>query len=519
MLSIKFEMIIRKFKEIFGIDLRSLALFRVGISLVLLADLFQRARYLEAHYTDLGVMPRDTAIQSFMSIYKFSFHLMNGTSFFQSLLFAINAAIACALLVGFRTKLMTVLSWFFLISLHNRNSLVTQGGDVLLRLFLFWSIFLPLGARFSYDHFKGKYPKLKNHFFSAASFAFVMQILILYFCAASHKISDNWIKDYTAVYQALNADHFATSLGVWLRELRWPLPYLTKTTVYLEFALPFLLICPFFFKYVRLIGVALSVCLHVGFASSLNVGFFWVIDVFGVLGLLPGLFWEHVQAFYFRDNWLERAIALFYSKICYFLDHLLKFFSPWAGLLKSIVISFFVLGNLIYVLFIVAPYFPYSEYVFPEKQRWYGKLFGLDQRWQMFSPIPMSNDGWFVIDGRLKDGTHVDVLTSVEGAVSFEKPKNLSQTFVTQRWRKFFRQLLRGSKKKKLSNYAKAVCRNWNGNEIRKNKKLEKFKIYYMLERTKPNYEIPKVKKKMMWRHYCFKVPKEGKAVQVKARN
>jgi hypothetical protein len=47
-----------KFKELVGLDKRSLALFRVFIALTTLYDLADRARDIQAHYTDDGVFPR-----------------------------------------------------------------------------------------------------------------------------------------------------------------------------------------------------------------------------------------------------------------------------------------------------------------------------------------------------------------------------------------------------------------------------------------------------------------------------
>src|SRR5690349_23638509 len=47
-----------KITQIFGIDLRTLALFRVCLALIILLDLALRARDLTAHYSDYGVLPR-----------------------------------------------------------------------------------------------------------------------------------------------------------------------------------------------------------------------------------------------------------------------------------------------------------------------------------------------------------------------------------------------------------------------------------------------------------------------------
>jgi hypothetical protein len=40
----------KKLEEMFGLDLRSLALFRIGLAIILLADLAIRAGDLTAHY-------------------------------------------------------------------------------------------------------------------------------------------------------------------------------------------------------------------------------------------------------------------------------------------------------------------------------------------------------------------------------------------------------------------------------------------------------------------------------------
>ena len=107
-----------------SLDLRSLALFRVCLGLILLADLGIRAGDLHPHYTDAGVLRADEI----------------------------------ALLVGFYTRAATFLSFVLLLSLHNRNPLVLHGGDSLLRLLLFWSLLLPLGACWSLDRRLGLEP-------------------------------------------------------------------------------------------------------------------------------------------------------------------------------------------------------------------------------------------------------------------------------------------------------------------------------------------------------------------------
>ena len=70
-----------------------------------------------------------------------------GSAAFETIPFLVAGLFAGLLLVGYRTGLATCVSWFMLLSVQARNPIILQGGDVLLRLLLFWGIFLPLGER------------------------------------------------------------------------------------------------------------------------------------------------------------------------------------------------------------------------------------------------------------------------------------------------------------------------------------------------------------------------------------
>ena len=53
--------------------------------------------------------------------------------------------------IGYKTRLFKILSWLVIISIHGRNPLLTNGGDVVMTIWWLWTIWLPQGQRFSID--------------------------------------------------------------------------------------------------------------------------------------------------------------------------------------------------------------------------------------------------------------------------------------------------------------------------------------------------------------------------------
>ncbi|MCB0386621.1 MAG: hypothetical protein KDD43_14610, partial [Bdellovibrionales bacterium] len=164
------QLCMSRLREVFGLDLRSLALFRVSLGLLIIADLINRGRYLVAHYTDFGVLPRHALLEYFANKWHVSLHLAGGSEGFQAFLFAVAFIFALMLMVGYRTRLATIVSWVLLVSLQLRNPMVLQGGDALFKMLVFWAMFLPLGAKFSVDSaLSGVQSKIDRPFLSMGS--------------------------------------------------------------------------------------------------------------------------------------------------------------------------------------------------------------------------------------------------------------------------------------------------------------------------------------------------------------
>ncbi|MEM8831761.1 MAG: hypothetical protein AAGE96_20730 [Cyanobacteria bacterium P01_G01_bin.19] len=133
------------------LDLRSLAIFRIGLALTIIFNLATKFTQIATSYSDLGILPRTELIDRIIPPEYWSINLITGSVLGQQLIF-IGAFIAAGLLlIGYRTKLATILCWIVLLSLQNRNPDLAVFSDSCLRLIAFWAIFLPLGGSYSCD--------------------------------------------------------------------------------------------------------------------------------------------------------------------------------------------------------------------------------------------------------------------------------------------------------------------------------------------------------------------------------
>src|SRR5690242_13106248 len=80
-----------KLGDIIGLDLRSLAAFRMALGALVVSDVYHRALHLEAHYTDAGFMPREKLLGGWSNPLFYSFHNWGGDISSQTLLFGLSA--------------------------------------------------------------------------------------------------------------------------------------------------------------------------------------------------------------------------------------------------------------------------------------------------------------------------------------------------------------------------------------------------------------------------------------------
>jgi hypothetical protein len=500
----------KKLEDIFGSDLRSLAAFRIGLAVLLLLDLGDRARDLRAHYTDWGVLPRGALLDLFLHPSCFSFHFMNGTWEWQGFLFALTGITALGLLAGYRTRLMTVASWLLLVSVQNRNPLVLQGGDILFRMIFFWAMFLPLGARCSLNRYLeqksgvGAEPAPRPPvILTWATVAVLIQSVFLYFFAGILKTGPEWTRNDTAVYYAMSIDQLTTPLGHWLLGHPDLMKAMTYLTLKIELFGPLLFFIPVYTGFFRLVAILLLFGMQMGFGATIRVYIFPWICFCATLPMVPTVFWEKLPrvAKAWRLNGLSSA---FFTRLVRLLPP--KPVSPGTPRWLNITAAFFLVYVILWNMGTIPASLNHRRIDVPRKIKWIGSALRIDQSWNMFAPYPLKDDGWYVIPGTLTNGQEVDVFTGGK-PVTWEKPKLVAYTYKNHRWQKSMMNLWSRDFSKFREFYAKYLCRAWNARH-QGGERLDRFTIYFMREDTRPDGEAPP-EKVNLWEHYCFKVPEK----------
>jgi len=466
----------------YGLDLRSIALFRMGIGALLVSDLVTRAIDLRAHYTDVGILPREHLISGGEQKLFYSLHMLGGDTASQVVLFLVASIFAAMLLVGYRSRLAAIVSWVLLCSLHGRNYSVLQSGDDLLRVMLFWSTFVPLGARFSVDAVLGQRRTAPPRLLSLGTTVLVLQLFTMYLVSAALKSGPSWHAEGSAIRLVLHHHAFASSLGQWLRELpESTLQGLTWQVWWLELCGPLLFFVPWNTFWWRTLGALAFIGFHFGLLLTLELGHFPRVAMVCWLSVFPSWFWDGpVSRLLVKTGALVRLRELSQKAQAFIAAHR-KCFGParplalrpsWLGLLS---------------LLVIAGYTGYgSAYAMTHGGNVDGERFDpllitrLYANWGMFAPNPASTSGWFVSVAKQNSGAEIDVWNDGQ-PVSFDPPPLPSASYKRQRWRKFGDNISSEDHRELRSYFVRWLCRAWN-EEHSGLEQVQSITLYYLAQ-------------------------------------
>jgi hypothetical protein len=422
-----------------GLDLRSLAVFRVGLGFLLLLDLFGRAKTLRAHYTGEGVFPRELAAEYTWDCPLFRMFLWSDAPSVQAMLFALFALLAVLLVLGWRTRLVSVLVFCFLAALVRRNHFVCHTGDTWLKALTFWAMFLPLGARWSLDARAGRSAPAGPRQLDLATCGLVLQLALFYLGAGFLKSNYGVWQRGEAVWIFTHVVEYTRPFGAWLGGFPALCSLLTKATLVLEIGAGFLILLPFAQARVRTLLWVVLAGFHLTLWATIHIGIFQLVCIVANAVLLPSEFWDALARrwpriaavpaararsarFESSARWLYRAsqIALVPALVVVLVSNANT--SAKAALGKAYDRDHPGLLRL------------------PRSVEDYGRQTSLLQNWNMFTDIENLNFGWFLVLGQQEDGSMVDVLAG-EPFRALAYPEHYARFFPNHNSRRYWREL------------------------------------------------------------------------------
>ena len=257
------------------IDPRPAGLLRIAVGAVTFWTFLTLGRYLRLFFTDEGLLLPSMAREISRGPLRYLWDPARGFEHWWSPLQALAGsssilhlrsdpwlvfplyglllASAALLTVGAWTRVSAVATWALAEQLYRYDPTFANGGDLVIRAFLFLGMLSGWGEAYSVDAWRRRraallagateIPPLRR--IAAWPLRLMMvQLTVIYFANGALKTGDVW-RNGTALYYALNLDHFyrvpAQSVVTWLQ---WGgvLPVMTWLTRYWEYLFPLALL-------------------------------------------------------------------------------------------------------------------------------------------------------------------------------------------------------------------------------------------------------------------------------------
>lgn len=439
-------------------DARPVAALRIGLAFVTMVALLDVSANSAEWLSDVGVMPRAAFLDASARLQRICLLDSVGQPWQVAVYLAATYASLVALLVGYRTRLASVLSFVLVAGIYERNYYLFDGADTVIRTMLFWLMFVDAGAAYSVD------ARLRGSDDTRARSPLVpvlvaeAQIAWVYLATAVIKLGHPLWRDGTALHYALSTPHvFTRGWATAFRDDVWLVKSGTYATLVFELAFPLLVLGLRRYPAARLTALIAGVLFHAGTVVALDIGSFPMVMLV-------------CYAIYCEPAWLARPLAWVDAKLLRPLAARLqaregsapstttqRTGAPRPGLASRFrdvalpVLFATAAWNGIHADdFADFPTPPAAIAAIPQ-------TLSLWQRWDMFAPDPIRSDYYVEVRGVRLDGRQVDALLEAPGGEIAEHERGLFY----DRWTKFMHAVAFGRRAVHLP-FARYVCRRWN---------------------------------------------------------
>lgn len=189
-------------------------------------------------------------------------------------------------MIGFKTRISTIICFVLMVSLQNRNYAILNSGDTIMRCLLFLMMFAPTHVQFSVDAFlreKSGKPYDPNVLILPLRLM-QLQFSLVYLATTLFKLKGyDWV-DGTAVYYTSRLENFQRVVLPIVFDFPFFVKFATWSALFIEFAMGTLV----WVKELRIWVLLTGILLHLGIEISMSIGFFeWVMIAGYILFLEP----------------------------------------------------------------------------------------------------------------------------------------------------------------------------------------------------------------------------------------
>lgn len=248
--------------------------FLIGTSLARISIGFLMLYMYLIHYSQRYYLWGNQGIISNEMTGSTNLYSLSNSDIYFNIIYHIGILLSVLFIIGYKTRLVSIINFIFYFSLLERNPMISDGGDNILRVCLFYLLFADMSRYFSIDSKKTNQrsnslkTKITNIFHNIACIATIIQISILYLVSGLYQIIGEMWHNGTAIYYIMQVDQFSRGiLTPLISNNTYLIVILTYLAIIIKIAFPFLL----FNKYTKYFIVLCIVGFHIGIAYGMGL--------------------------------------------------------------------------------------------------------------------------------------------------------------------------------------------------------------------------------------------------------
>ena len=414
-----FRNIGRYLRERSAVDSRALAIFRICAGILIVADVIARSNRFTWFYTDNGPVPQELA-DWINPPQAFSLFALTSEPAINAGLFAAKFLIGVLLIIGYQTRIVTILAFVFVTSLDVRNPFILSYADTLFRMLLLWAMFLPLGERWSVDAVL-RQAEPRKLITSLAAAVILVQMVYMYVGNGIMKFYGDLWRSGEATPLIFGLDHMTWGIAHFLRQ--WPA--MLDIGGWLWFVM---LVCGWTLIVapgrLRMPIIAAFIIAHFSFWITVRIGAFPIVAIAGLTLFLREPFFADVERIYAwigkRLPGLRSSAATVRATLITTAARFPDWHVPALPITHRIAVNLqrAVVGFLVVIIMLLPPpaflerggLFTLGIAAVEDRTGEIPRVFRVNQPpWTVFAPNPRTIDRYYVFPGRTENGEVYDV--------------------------------------------------------------------------------------------------------------